>query len=100
MIEGQEDVSWADWVALAEACESSGVETLFRSDHYLSTIAGRPQRSLDAWTTIAALAARTRRLRLGTLVSPGAFRHPSLPAESVATARPVTRLPVRPGHGA
>ena len=36
MIEGQEDVTWGDWVALADACERSGVEALFRSDHYLS----------------------------------------------------------------
>ena len=31
MIEGQEDVTWDDWVALAETCEASGVEALFRS---------------------------------------------------------------------
>ena len=36
MIEGQEGVTWDDWVALAEACEEHGVEALFRSDHYVS----------------------------------------------------------------
>ena len=36
MIEGQEDVTWDDWVALAEACERTGIEALFRSDHYAS----------------------------------------------------------------
>jgi len=36
MIEGQEGVSWADWLALAQACEEHGIEALFRSDHYLS----------------------------------------------------------------
>ena len=34
MIEGQEGVTWAQWCALAGACEEHGVETLFRSDHY------------------------------------------------------------------
>jgi alkanesulfonate monooxygenase SsuD/methylene tetrahydromethanopterin reductase-like flavin-dependent oxidoreductase (luciferase family) len=43
-------------------------------------------RSLDAWTTIAALAAVTSTLRLGTLVSPVTFRHPSVLAKSVVTA--------------
>jgi F420-dependent oxidoreductase-like protein len=100
MIEGQADVSWADWVALAEACEAHGVETLFRSDHYLSPIAGRPQQSLDAWTTIAALAARTRRLRLGTLVSPVTFRHPSHLAKTVATADHVSGGRIELGMGA
>ena len=38
MIEGQEDVTWEDWRALAGACEEHGVETLFRSDHYLSVV--------------------------------------------------------------
>ena len=36
MIEGQEDVTWEDWLALARACERHGIEALFRSDHYLS----------------------------------------------------------------
>ena len=36
MIEGQEGVTWEDWVAIAETCERSGIEALFRSDHYVS----------------------------------------------------------------
>ncbi len=45
MIEGQEDVTWEDWVALADACERSGVEALFRSDHYVS-VAGEGERGV------------------------------------------------------
>ena len=77
MIEGQEDVTWDDWQALAGACERSGVESLFRSDHYLSVFGRRERGSLDAWATINALAAITSTVRLGTLVSPATFRHPS-----------------------
>ena len=48
MIEGQEGVTWDDWVALANACEEHGVEALFRSDHYISGFdESRPV--LDAW---------------------------------------------------
>ena len=65
MIEGQEDVTWEDWVALADACERSGVEALFRSDHYVSVMGEGERGSLDAWGTINALAARTTTLRLG-----------------------------------
>src|SRR5260370_207313 len=36
MVEGQENVTWDDWCALAAACEEHGVGTLFRSDHYIS----------------------------------------------------------------
>ena len=86
LIEGQEDVSWPDWLALAETCERSGISTLFRSDHYLSVVGRRECGSLDAWATISALAATTSTLRLGTLVSPVTFRHPSVLAKSAVTA--------------
>ncbi|MEA2507172.1 MAG: hypothetical protein QOH48_1790 [Actinomycetota bacterium] len=86
MIEGQEGVTWEQWKAFATACERSGIEALFRSDHYLSVEGQRKRGSLDAWSTIAALAAVTSRLRLGTLVSPVTFRHPSLLAKAVVTA--------------
>jgi F420-dependent oxidoreductase-like protein len=86
MIEGQEGVTWEQWKALATVCERSGIDTLFRSDHYLSLSEEPGRGSLDAWTTIAALAAVTSTLHLGTLVSPVTFRHPSLLAKAVVTA--------------
>jgi F420-dependent oxidoreductase-like protein len=99
MIEGQEGVTWDEWVALAEACESNGVEALFRSDHYVSgSDESRPV--LDAWSTIAGLAARTSRLELGTLVSPVTFRHPSVLARQAATADEISGGRVTLGMGA
>jgi alkanesulfonate monooxygenase SsuD/methylene tetrahydromethanopterin reductase-like flavin-dependent oxidoreductase (luciferase family) len=86
MIEGQEGVGWERWLELAGACDRAGFEALFRSDHYLSVADRRERGSLDAWGTICALAARTERLRLGTLVSPVTFRHPSNLAKLAATA--------------
>lgn len=86
MVEGQEDVSWDEWRALAEACEDSAIEALFRSDHYLSVVGRSDRGSLDAWGTICGLAALTTELRLGTLVSPVTFRHPSVLAKSAVTA--------------
>ena len=83
MIEGQEGVTWDEWVALARACERSGVEALFRSDHY-SGFHGGPGGSLDARATLNALAAVTEKLRLGSLVSPGTFRHSSCLPRSMA----------------
>jgi len=99
MIEGQEDVTWDDWLALAGACEQHGIETLFRSDHYLSVFGQRERGSLDAWATIAALAAVTSKLRLGTLVSPATFRHPSVLAKMVTTADHVSGGRVELGLG-
>ena len=85
MIEGQEGVEWEQWLDLALAAEAAGLEGLFRSDHYRSIVRGEPAGSLDAWATLAALAARTTRLRLGTLVSPVTFRPASVLAKSVVT---------------
>jgi alkanesulfonate monooxygenase SsuD/methylene tetrahydromethanopterin reductase-like flavin-dependent oxidoreductase (luciferase family) len=99
MIEGQEGVTWEQWVALAAAAEEAGLEGLFRSDHYRSIVRGGDAGSLDAWTTLAALAARTQRLRLGTLVSPVTFRHPSVLAKAVATADHVSGGRVELGIG-
>jgi F420-dependent oxidoreductase-like protein len=100
MIEGQEDVTWEDWVALAETAERSGFDALFRSDHYLSVIGRTERGSLDAWSTTCALAARTETIRLGTMVSPASFRHPSVLAKSVATADHVSGGRVELGLGA
>jgi F420-dependent oxidoreductase-like protein len=100
MIEGQEEVNWADWQAIAAACEEHGVGTLIRSDHYLSVDDRRERGSLDAWATIAGLAAITERLRLGTLVSPATFRHPAVLAKMAVTADHISGGRVELGIGA
>ncbi len=101
MIEGQEGVTWPQWRALAQACEDHGIPALFRSDHYLNLDGQHPERgSLDAWGTINALAAVTTTLRLGTLVSPASFRHPSVLAKLVVTADHVSGGRIDLGIGA
>jgi F420-dependent oxidoreductase-like protein len=101
MIEGQEGVSWPQWVALARACEEHGIPALFRSDHYLNLDGQHPERAaLDAWSTLSALAAITSELRLGTLVSPATFRHPSVLAKQVVTVDSISEGRVELGLGA
>jgi F420-dependent oxidoreductase-like protein len=100
MVEGQEGVTWEDWVALARASEELGFEALFRSDHYGPVVGERELGSLDAWTTLAGLAAVTSRIRLGTLVSPATFRHPSVLAKSAVTVDQISGGRVELGMGA
>jgi F420-dependent oxidoreductase-like protein len=100
MIEGQEGVTWDEWLALALACEEHGVEGLFRSDHYAPIGSPPGTGSLDAWATLSALAARTDRIRLGTLVSPVTFRHPSVLAKMAVTADHASGGRVELGMGA
>ena len=100
MIEGQEGVTWEQWLALARAAEAAGLTGLFRSDHYRSIVRGEPAGALDAWATLAALAACTDRLRLGTMVSPVTFRHVSVLAKNVVTVDHVSGGRVELGIGA
>jgi alkanesulfonate monooxygenase SsuD/methylene tetrahydromethanopterin reductase-like flavin-dependent oxidoreductase (luciferase family) len=100
MIEGQEGVSWEQWAALARAAEEAQLDALFRSDHYRSIGRGDPNGSLDAWATLAGLAAVTTTIRLGTLVSPVTFRHPSVLAKCVTTADHISNGRVELGIGA
>ena len=100
MVEGQEGVSWEQWVALARATEDAGLDGLFRSDHYRSIVRGEPAGALDAWATLAGLAAVTSRIRLGTMVSPVTFRRVSVLAKLVTTVDHISNGRVELGLGA
>ena len=100
MLEGQEGITWEQWLLLADAAEAAGLDGLFRSDHYLAIVRPEHAGSLDAWSILAALAARTERLRLGTLVSPVTFRPVSVLAKSVATVDHISAGRVELGVGA
>jgi F420-dependent oxidoreductase-like protein len=99
MIEGQEGVTWDQWRALAATAEEASFEALFRSDHYESLGGGPNTGSLDAWSTISALAGLTSRIRLGTLVSPATFHHPSVLARMATTADHVSGGRIELGMG-
>jgi alkanesulfonate monooxygenase SsuD/methylene tetrahydromethanopterin reductase-like flavin-dependent oxidoreductase (luciferase family) len=98
MIEGQEGVEWKDWVHLAELAEGYGFDGLFRSDHYSAIVKPRAG-ALDAWATLAGLAAVTTNIRLGTMVSPATFRHPSVLARMAVTVDHISTGRVEVGLG-
>ena len=102
MLEGQEGVTWPDWLDAARTAERLGFEAIFTSDHYLSVMptSGRDRGSSDAWTMLSALAASTETIRLGTLVSPVTFRHPSVLAKAAVTVDRVSDGRVEIGMGA
>jgi alkanesulfonate monooxygenase SsuD/methylene tetrahydromethanopterin reductase-like flavin-dependent oxidoreductase (luciferase family) len=100
MLEGQEGIAWEQWLALAQATERAGLDGLFRSDHYRSIMRGDPAGSLDAWTTLAGIAARTERIRLGTMVSPVTFRPASVLAKAVTTVDHISNGRAELGIGA
>jgi probable F420-dependent oxidoreductase len=69
-------------VDVARAAEESGWDGLFLWDH-LAFVWGPP--AADPWVTLAAVAASTSRIRIGTAVTPVARRRPHVLAHQVAT---------------
>ena len=100
MLEGQEGVTWPQWLATARACERLGFDALLTSDHYLSVVTTEEPGSNDAWTLLGALAASTERLRLGTMVSPVTFRLPAVLAKAATTVDRISGGRVELGMGA
>jgi alkanesulfonate monooxygenase SsuD/methylene tetrahydromethanopterin reductase-like flavin-dependent oxidoreductase (luciferase family) len=86
MLEGQEDVTVADWLAYADAAERLGYDGFFTSDHYFSVVGAEGRGSLDVWGVLCALAAVTKRIQLGTMVSPVTFRPPVVLAKLALVA--------------
>jgi probable F420-dependent oxidoreductase len=87
---GGEPVTFEACSRWALRAEAMGFDSVWLSDHFFYSF-GRygadpaPIASLEPMTTIAALAAMTSRVRLGTLVLCTAFRHPSVLAKAAAT---------------
>ena len=83
-IEGQEGLTLERWFRLAQTAEDMGFESLCRSDHLtgLGGVSKRP--SLETWTSLTALALRSRRIRFGAMVSPLTFYHPAFLAKMAA----------------
>ena len=98
MVDGQEDVSWGQWRSIAASCESGGYEALFAADHYAS-VYDVARGALDAWGVVTALSALTQRIRLGVLVSPPTFRHPSVLSRLAVTADHVSEGRIELGMG-
>jgi alkanesulfonate monooxygenase SsuD/methylene tetrahydromethanopterin reductase-like flavin-dependent oxidoreductase (luciferase family) len=83
--EVEREVRWPELLAIARAAEAGGFDSIWLGDHMLYRGDGRAERGpWDAWTTLAALAASTERVRLGPLVAATAFHPPGLIARMAA----------------
>jgi alkanesulfonate monooxygenase SsuD/methylene tetrahydromethanopterin reductase-like flavin-dependent oxidoreductase (luciferase family) len=69
-------------IRVAQTAEGAGWDGLFVWDH-LSFVWGPP--GADPWIVLAAVAAETERIRIGTAVTPVARRRPHVLAQTVAT---------------
>lgn len=99
-IETQEGMSYADTLAMTRAGEEAGFHAALLAEHYYPSSGIKERMSADAWVFLGGLARETTRIRLGSLVSPVTFRHPSVLAKMVATLDHMTNGRAELGIGA
>jgi len=74
-------------VALAGAAEKAGFDLITVMDHFyqIGATGGEEEPMLEAYTTLGALAARTDRVMLGTMVTGVTYRNPAMLAKIITT---------------
>lgn len=79
-------------------CEKCDFDFVWIADHFQDTLPSKPY--LEGWTTLSALAAETKRIRLSTVLVNNLFRHPSLLAKMSSTLDIVSQGRLNLGIGA
>lgn len=92
--------SWDELRRIALAAEELGIGAAWVPDHLLRTPAERPRVGFhECWTVLAAIAATTRTIALGPLVTCAGFRDPGLLAKAAATLDAIAPGRIRLGIG-
>lgn len=90
---------WQTTVERWQLLERLGFDSAWLCDHLIQP--SNPQGPyFEAWTLLAALAARTKRIRIGILVSSNTFRHPSVLAKQAVTVDHIANGRLEVGLGA
>jgi F420-dependent oxidoreductase-like protein len=81
----QQRMPWSEVASRAQFAEDLGFDGVWGFDHFQPMYGSGPGECFEGYTTLAALAALTSRVRLGLLVTGITYRHPSVLAAEAIT---------------
>ncbi len=91
--------TFTDVMELCTHAEESGWDGIWYADHFMPNAEDTSAPHPEAWTTLAAIGARTQRIRIGTLVAGNTYRHPAVLAKVATTLDHITNGRVVLGLG-
>lgn len=99
-IEPQLGFDYQNIEKIALKAELLGYVSIWSSDHFFLDLNSESRNCLEAWTLLAALASRTTKLRLGTLVTCNSYRYPAILAKIAASVDHISKGRLEFGIGA
>jgi probable F420-dependent oxidoreductase len=99
--DGPRPMGFERLLEIVREAEDVGFHSIWWPDHYfIESGPGQRRGSFECWTLLASLAARTSRIKLGSLVLCNTFRHPAVLAKQAASLQEISGGRVILGLGA